>query len=92
MNLLTVVVDHTDFVGYKPLTLEHYDRPISERMEDITHDAMAAHAMKQAQAEALTLLHGSMRWTEAQRWINSRADAIFEKWGYPKKRPEHEPL
>ena len=85
MKLRTTIVDHTDFVGKKPLTYEHYDRPVSERMVDIEHDAVAAHAMKTAQAEARTLLTRSMQWTHAVDWINNRADQIMEQLGYGEK-------
>lgn len=44
------------------------------------HDAMAAHAYKQAEREANALFDSGTRWYRARAWINTRAAEILAGW------------
>jgi hypothetical protein len=48
--------------------------------EAISHDALAAHAYKQAEREADALFSKETRWYRARAWINTRADELMREW------------
>ena len=56
------------------------DEAQARARKDVSHDAMAAHAHKQAEREADALFDSGTRWYRARAWINTRAAEILAGW------------